>query len=98
APDGLPVPRRYWAVATILISMSLAVLDATIANVALPTIATDLNAPASQAVWVANAYNLSVVTMLLPMSAVAERLGFKRVYLFGVLLFMVSSLGCVLSS
>jgi len=98
APDGLPVPRRYWAAATVLTGMSAAVLDTTIANVALPSIAADLNASASQAVWVANAYNLSVVTMLLPMSALAERIGFRRMFAMGLLLFTVASLGCALSA
>jgi len=97
APDGLPVPRRYWAAATILTSMSLAVLDSTIVNVALPSIAADLNAPASRAVWVANAYNLSIVVMLLPMSALSERLGFRRMYAFGLVLFTLASLCCTLA-
>lgn len=94
-PDGLPTPRRYWAAATVLTGMSLAVLDATIANVALPTIARDLNAAPSDAVWVINAYNVAVVVMLLPMSALAERVGFRRMFTFGLLLFTLSSLACV---
>lgn len=44
APDGLPIPRRYWAVLTIAIGLVMAVMDGAIANVALPTIAQDLNA------------------------------------------------------
>lgn len=42
--DGLPLPQRYGAIATIVIGISMAVLDGAIANVALPTIAKDLNA------------------------------------------------------
>ncbi|AIT26283.1 MFS transporter [Bordetella holmesii] len=98
APDGLPVPRRYYAAATVVVGMSLSVLDATIANVALPTIAADLNAPPSAAVWVLNAYNLAVVTMLLPMSAVAERIGFRRMFTIGLTLFTLASLACAVSS
>ncbi|MCJ9708619.1 MFS transporter, partial [Bordetella hinzii] len=96
-PDGLPTPRRYYAAATVLTGMSLSVLDATIANVALPTIAADLNSPPSAAVWVINAYNLAVVTMLLPMSAVAERIGFRRMFTIGLALFTLASLGCAVS-
>ena len=44
APDGLETPRRQWAWATIMVGITLAVLDGTIANVALPTIAADFNA------------------------------------------------------
>jgi len=41
--DGLPTPRRNWAIATIALGLILAVMDSAIANVALPTIAIDLN-------------------------------------------------------
>ncbi|WP_241083541.1 MFS transporter, partial [Achromobacter xylosoxidans] len=97
APDGLPAPRRYWAAATVMTGISLSVLDTTIANVALPTIAADLNASPAQAVWVVNAYNLAVVMMLLPLSALAERIGFRRMFTFGLVLFTLASLGCTLA-
>lgn len=97
-PDGLPTPRRYWAAATILTGISLSVLDTTIANVALPTIAVDLNASPAEAVWVVNAYNLAVVMMLLPLSALAERIGFRRMFTFGLVLFTLASLACALST
>ena len=45
--DGLPLPQRYGAILTIVIGISMAVLDGAIANVALPTIATDLQASAT---------------------------------------------------
>ncbi|MBO9354253.1 MFS transporter [Bordetella petrii] len=96
-PDGLPTPRRYWAAATVLTGISMSVLDTTIANVALPTIATDLNALPSQAVWVVNAYNLAVVVLLLPLSALAERIGFKRMFSIGLTLFALASLSGALS-
>ncbi|MBO1114732.1 MFS transporter [Bordetella petrii] len=96
-PDGLPTPRRYWAAATVLTGISLSVLDTTIANVALPTIATDLNALPSQAVWIVNAYNLAVVALLLPLSALAERIGFKRMFSVGLALFALASLFGALS-
>lgn len=97
AADGLPTPRRYWAAATVMTGISLSVLDITIANVALPTIAADLNASSAQAVWVVNAYNLAVVMLLLPLSALAERMGFRRMFSFGLVLFTLASLGCALA-
>jgi DHA2 family multidrug resistance protein-like MFS transporter len=45
--DGLPTPQRYWSAATIWMALTLSVLDGSIANVALPTIAGDLSAPAA---------------------------------------------------
>jgi len=71
-PDGLPTPQRYWAAATIWLALTLSVLDGSIANVALPTIAGDLNAPAADSVWVVNAYQFAIVVSLLPMAAVGR--------------------------
>ena len=96
-PDGLPSPRRYWAAATILCGISLTVLDSTIVNVALPTISDNFHAPASESVWVVTAYNLTIAMLLLPMSAVAERVGFRRMFAFGVVMFVLGSLACALS-
>ena len=53
--DGLPLPQRYGAILTIIIGISMAVLDGAIANVALPTIAADLQASAASSIWVVNA-------------------------------------------
>lgn len=97
-PDGLPTPRRYWAAATVLTGISISVLDTSIANVALPTIAADLRAQPSQAVWVVNAYNLAVVMLLLPLSALSERIGFRRMFSIGLALFAVASLCSALST
>ncbi len=96
--EGLPVPRRYYAAATVVVGISLAVLDSTIANVALPTIAADLNTTSAASVWVINAYNLTLVMMILPVSALAERVGFRRVFGTGLILFTIASLACALST
>ena len=52
--DGLPLPQRYGAILTIVIGISMAVLDGAIANIALPTIATDLQASAASFGWIIN--------------------------------------------
>lgn len=96
--EGLPTPRRYYAAATVLTGISLAVLDSTIANVALPTIAADLNTSSASVVWVINAYNLTLVMMILPVAALAERVGFRRVFGAGLILFTVASLACALAN
>src|SRR5450755_2193556 len=93
-PDGLPTPQRYWAAATIWLALTLSVLDGSIANVALPTIAADLNAPAADSVWVVNAYQLAIVVSLLPMAAIGEMVGFRRVFQLGIIVFSLRSLGC----
>jgi DHA2 family multidrug resistance protein-like MFS transporter len=93
-PDGLPTPQRYWAAATIWLALTLSVLDGSIANVALPTIAADLNAPAADSVWVVNNYQLAIVISLLPMAAIGEMVSFRRVFQLGIIVFSLGSLGC----
>ncbi len=65
-PDGLPTPRRYFAMLAIAIGIAMAVLDGTVVNVALPSIAAELGASPSAAVWVINGYQLVIVVLLLP--------------------------------
>jgi MFS transporter, DHA2 family, multidrug resistance protein len=90
--DGLPAPQRYWAAATIWLALTISVLDGSIANVALPTIAGDLSAPPAEAIWVVNAYQLAIVISLLPMAAVGEMAGFRRVFQVGVAVFTLALL------
>ncbi|MEM5342639.1 MFS transporter [Paraburkholderia azotifigens] len=101
APDaepGLPIPQRYWAILVVALGITLAVLDSAIANVALPTIARNLHASAASSIWVVNAYQLSVTISLLPLSSLGDRVGYRRVYLGGLVLFTVASLGCALAT
>lgn len=97
ADDGLPLPQRYAAVAAILGAIVLVVLDGAIANVALPSIALQLQATPADAVWIVTAYQLSIVMFLLPASAIGERLGYRRVFVGGVALFTAASVLCALS-
>ncbi|MEA2825331.1 MAG: transporter, family, multidrug resistance protein [Alphaproteobacteria bacterium] len=96
--DGLPPPQRRWAIATVALAIFLTVVDQTIVNVALPTIAADLNVDASSSVWIVNAYQVAIMLSLLPLSAVGDIFGYKRVYLAGLALFGIASLGCALAS
>ncbi len=95
--DGLPMPRRLWAVLGILLGTFLGTLDSSIANVALPTIAADLGGTPAASVWVVNGYQLATAVALLPLSAVGERLGAKRLYLIGTAVFTLSSLACAVA-
>ncbi|ASK36437.1 MFS transporter [Alcanivorax sp. N3-2A] len=75
----------------------MAVMDSSIVNVALPVIADNLNVSASESVWVVNAYLIAVATTLLPLSALGDIVGYRRVYLAGLALFTVFSLVCTFS-
>ncbi|MDB5916137.1 MAG: hypothetical protein JWR40_371 [Massilia sp.] len=94
AADGLdPSPRR-WATLSILLGTFLGNLDASIANVALPAIAADLGAAAAQAVWIVNAYQLAMAVAVLPLASLGEKLGYKRVFMAGLVVFTLASLLC----
>ena len=95
--DGLPLPKRYWAILAIALALSMSVIDGTIANVALPTIARDLGTAPSVTIWVVNAYQLAITISLLSFSSLGDIYGYKRVYLTGIGVFSVTSLVCALS-
>src|ERR1700730_5175133 len=92
--DGLPPERRRWAVAAIFTAMAMASLHTAIANVALPAIASDLHVSPADVVWVVNVYQIALVATLLPLGALGEIVGHERIYLGGLLLFTLASVGC----
>lgn len=94
---GLDGHRRLQAMAAVLLSMMLSVLDYAIANVALPAIAVDLQTSASNAIWVVNAYQLANLSCLLPLAALGGRIGFARMNQLGLVIFMIASVACALS-
>lgn len=97
-PDGLPDAARLRAMLVIVLGLALAVLDSSIVNLALPGIARELNAGAAEAIWVVNAYQMGSLVLLLPLAALGDRLGYRRVYLVGMALFVVASVGAMLAS
>ncbi len=94
ATDGLPPGRRGWALAAIFTAVAMASLDTAIANIALPAIAADLKVSPADVVWVVNVYQIALVATLLPLGALGEIVGHRRIYLAGVVLFTLASLGC----
>ncbi len=98
APQGLSQPQRWQAMRVIILGLTLAVLDTSIVNLALPDIARLLHASAAQSIWVVNAYQLAVLVALLPLSALGERWGYRRIYLGGMLLFTVASVAAMLAT
>jgi DHA2 family multidrug resistance protein-like MFS transporter len=90
-------PLEFRGMVAILLSIALATLDTAIANTALPAIAADLNASPAASVWVINAYQLAAVATLLPFAALGGVVGHRKVYLGGLILFVVSSALCTLS-
>ncbi len=96
-PDGLPTPRRYFAVVAIWLAIFMAVLDGAIANVALPTIGRELHTDPASSIWIVNAYQLAITIALLPLASLGDKIGHRRVYIAGLTIFTLGSLACALS-
>ncbi len=97
AQDGLPNPQRMLAFTTLGMAISMAVLDGTIVTVALPTMARQFAVAPENAIWIVNAFQLAVTVSLLPLAALGDILGYRRVYWWGLALFTVASLSCALA-
>ena len=95
--DGLPPRERRWAVAAIFTALAMGSLDTVIANIALPAMAADLHVSPAEIVWVINVYQIIIVATVLPLGALGEIVGHQRIYLGGLLLFTLASLGCALA-
>jgi len=85
------------ALAALSLSMLLSSLGTSIANVALPTLATAFSATFQQAQWVVLAYLLSVTTMVVGVGKLADAVGRRRMLLAGVALFTAASVACSLA-
>ena len=95
--NGIPMPKRLWAILAVTFGVSLSVLDGAIANVALPTIGSLLNISPANSIWIVNAYQLAIVVSLLSFSALGDVIGYRKIYIGGLLLFTIASAGCALS-
>ena len=82
--DGLPNPQRMLAFTTLAMAISMAVLDGTIVTVALPTMARQFSVAPENAIWIVNAFQLAVTVSLLPLAALGDMLGYRRVYWWGL--------------
>ncbi len=86
-----------WLIVGIIsIPTFMEVLDTSIANVALPTIAGDMAASPATAIWIVNAYQLAITMTLLPLASVGDIYEYRRVYRIGLAVFTAASLACAL--
>lgn len=92
------IPKEYFAVVAVLLAIMMSVLDGTIMNIALPTLAQEFDVTPSTAIWVVNAYQLVITMTLLSFAALGDIHGYRKVFLVGISIFVVSSLACALSS
>lgn len=89
--DGMPAKTRRWAMAVIVCGLCVCVLDSTMLNLALPQLARQWRIDPAHTLWVINANQVASLVLLLPLAALGDRLGYKRVYLWGMAVFGAAS-------
>ena len=77
-------PAGRWVLAATVLGSGLAFIDATVVNIALPEIGRDLDAGLSGLTWTVNAYTLTLASFILLGGSLGDRLGRKRIFVFGV--------------
>jgi EmrB/QacA subfamily drug resistance transporter len=101
APAGsqvtIPSRRRWYTLAVLCLSLLITVVDATIVNVALPTLARDLRTGTGGLQWITDAYTLAFAALLLLAGSVADRFGRHRALAAGLAVFAAGSLAAALS-
>ncbi|HEU0202979.1 MAG TPA: MFS transporter [Burkholderiaceae bacterium] len=89
--------KQRWVLTAAILGSSMAFVDGTVVNVALPAIQRDLNATAFDVQWVVESYALFLAALLLVGGALGDRFGRRRIFGIGVALFALASVGCALS-
>jgi EmrB/QacA subfamily drug resistance transporter len=88
---------RPWVLAATILGSSMAMIDGSVVNVALPVLQTQLQATATQVQWVVEAYALFLAALILVGGSLGDRYGRRRIFACGVALFALASLGCGLA-
>src|SRR5262245_33912256 len=100
----ISVPEAYpsqstglWVLAATILGSSMAFIDGTVVNVALPILQKDLQATVIDAQWVVEAYSLFLSALMLVGGSLGDHYGRKRVFTLGIVLFTAASVLCGLS-
>src|SRR5687768_6864355 len=95
---GYTEPAGRWVLAATVLGSSVAFLDATVVNIALPAIGSDLDAGVSGLTWTVNGYALTLAAFVLVGGSLGDRFGRRRTFMVGVAWFGVTSLACALAT
>ncbi|WP_407670506.1 MFS transporter [Nocardia suismassiliense] len=95
--EEMTARRKTLVLATCCLSLLIVSMDATIVNVAIPTIKADLDAPLSRLQWIVDVYTLTLASLLMLAGAAADRFGRRRVFRIGLIAFALGSLLCSLA-
>src|SRR6185369_16332226 len=94
--SGVPCGEssRPWILAATILGSSMAFIDSTVVNVALPALQSDLHATVVDVQWVIESYGLFLSALILVGGALGDSLGRRKMFLLGVIGFAVASAGC----
>ena len=90
--DGLAIPRRWFAIASIWLGTLASCLDSGMLNVALPTLSRELHAPPSSVVLLVTVFQLVMIMAVLPFSALGERIGLRPLYQMGLIIYAAATM------
>src|SRR2546422_3916393 len=99
APEATPCAPRVgvWVLVATILGSSMAFIDGSVVNVALPVIQRDLNATTSDVQWVVEAYSLFLAALILVGGSLGDHFGRRRIFSIGIVLFTVASVLCGLA-
>lgn len=89
--------QARWILLATILGSSMAMLDSTVVNVALPALGADLDAPLSGLQWTVNGYTLTLASLILVGGSLGDRMGRRRIFLLGIAWFAIASLLCGVS-
>src|SRR4051812_12356764 len=92
-----PQVVERWILFASILASSMAFIDGSALNVALPALQADLQASGAQLLWIVNAYLLMLAALILVGGSLGDKLGCKRIFMIGIVLFLLASLACGLS-
>lgn len=98
ASEACPERSKAWVLAATILGSSMASIDGSAVNVALPVIETDLVSSVTAMQWVVNAYSLCLAALMLIGGSAGDRFGRRRVFTLGIAAFAASSILCGLSA
>src|SRR3954469_3412050 len=89
--------RKWWTLIVVCAATFMLLLDITVVNVALPSIREDLGANFTDLQWVVDAYALTLAAFVLTSGSLGDRLGRRRVFVVGLVIFTIASVLCAVS-
>ncbi len=90
-------PAERWILFASILASSMAFIDGSALNVALPSLQADLQASGAQLLWIVNAYLLMLAALILVGGSLGDKLGRKKIFMIGITLFLLASLACGLA-